>query len=69
MNKIVAALAVVAGSLGSIFELLVAFGVHLTANQQTAIASVCGVALAILGVFFHPAVNAKFNPPAPAPKA
>lgn len=56
MTKLVAALGILVGSLASIFELLVAFGVHLTSDQQTAIAAVAGVMLAVLGVWFHPNV-------------
>ena len=54
MNKVVAALGIAVGSIAVIFELLVAFGVHITPDQQTAIAAVAGVALAVLGVWFHP---------------
>jgi hypothetical protein len=54
MSKTVAALAIVVGGAASIFELLVAFGVHLTQHQQTAIATVAGLGLSVLGVWFHP---------------
>jgi uncharacterized membrane protein len=56
MNKVVAALGIVVGSIAVIFELLVAFGVNITSNQQTAIAAVAGVVLAVLGVWFHPSI-------------
>ncbi len=56
MDKVVAALGIVVGSIAVVFELLVAFGVHITADQQTAIAAVAGLALAVLGVWFHPNV-------------
>ncbi len=54
MTKFAAAVAILVGGLASVFELLVAFGVNLSADQQTAIAAVAGVGLAILGVWFHP---------------
>lgn len=54
MNKAVAALGIVVGGLASVFELLVAFGVEISPDQQTAIAAVGGLALVVLGVWFHP---------------
>lgn len=54
MDKIFAALGIVVGAAATVFELLVAFGVNITADQQTAIAAVGGVVLAVLGVWFHP---------------
>lgn len=56
MNKVVAALGILVGSLAVVFELLVAFGVHITADQQTAISAAAGVVLAVLGVWFHPSI-------------
>lgn len=61
MDKVVAALGILVGGLGAIFALLTAFGVHLSQDQMTAIASVASLALVILGVWFHPAVAAKRN--------
>lgn len=54
MSKAVAALGILVGGLASVFELLVAFGVNISPDQQTAIAAVGGLALVVLGVFFHP---------------
>ncbi|PYO44590.1 MAG: hypothetical protein DMD33_02630 [Gemmatimonadetes bacterium] len=54
MTKAVAALGIIVGGLASIFELLVAFGVNINPDQQTAIAAVAGLALVALGVWFHP---------------
>lgn len=56
MDKVVAALGIAVGSLAVVFELLVAFGVNITPNQQTAISAAAGVVLAVLGVWFHPAI-------------
>jgi uncharacterized membrane protein len=55
-DKIVAALGILVGGLAVVFELLVAFGVNVSADQQTAIAAVAGLVLSILGVWFHPAI-------------
>lgn len=59
MTKIIAALGILVGALATVFELMVAFGVNVSPDQQTAIAAAAGVVLAILGVFFHPAVATK----------
>ena len=56
MDKLVAALGILVGSLAVVFELLVSFGVNISADQQTAIAAAAGVVLAVLGVWFHPSV-------------
>ena len=64
MNKTVAALGIVVGGLASIFELLVAFGVNINPDQQTAIAAVAGLALVVLGVWFHP--NVPIGPSQPS---
>jgi cytochrome c biogenesis protein CcdA len=56
MSKVVAALGILVGGLAVVFELLVAFGINVTPDQQTAIAAVAGVVLTILGVWFHPSV-------------
>ena len=61
MNKVVSALAVLVGGLASVFELLVAFNVHVSADQQTAIAAVAGLTLTVLGIFFHPATQTKLG--------
>lgn len=49
-----AALAIFVGGLATVFELLSAFGVDVTQNQQTSLAAVSGLILLILGVWFHP---------------
>lgn len=54
MSKVVAALGIILGGAGSIFSLLVAFGVHITQDQWTAISSVASLSLLVLGVWFHP---------------
>jgi hypothetical protein len=56
MDKVMAALGIIVGGLAVVFELLSAFGVDITQNQQTAIAAVAGLVLAILGVWFHPSI-------------
>lgn len=55
-DRIVALLGIVVGGLASVFELLVAFGVDISADQQTAIAAVAGLVLALVGAWFHPNV-------------
>ena len=55
-DKIVAAIGILVGGIAVIFELLVAFGVTITPDQQTAIAAVAGLVLSVLGVWFHPSV-------------
>ncbi len=56
MTKVLAALAIIVGGLDSILQLAVAFGVHVTPDQHTAIAAVSGLLLLVLGVWFHPDV-------------
>lgn len=56
MNKVMAALAIVVGGLDALLQFAVAFGVHVTPDQHTAIGSVAGLALLVLGVWFHPDV-------------
>lgn len=56
MSKLVAAIGIVVGGADAVFTLLVAFGVHITPDQHTAIVGVAGLALLVLGVWFHPAV-------------
>lgn len=53
-SKIIAVIGLIVGGLAAIFELLVAFGVNITANQQTAIAAVAGLVLAVVSAWFHP---------------
>lgn len=60
-NKLVAALGILVGGLATIFQLCVAFGVNISPDQQTAIASVAGLALTIVSIFFHPATQAKLG--------
>ena len=55
-DKLVALLGVLVGGLASLFELLVAFGINVTPDQQTAIAAVAGVALVAVSGWFHPAL-------------
>jgi len=42
--------------LASVFQLLIAFGVDITRDQQTAIAAVAGLVLTAVGAWFHPRV-------------
>ncbi len=56
MTKILAALGIIVGGLGSILSLLVAFGVDVTPDQHEALASVSGLLLLVLGVWFHPSI-------------
>lgn len=56
MSKILAAVGILVGGADAVFSLLVAFGVHITPDQHTAIVAVTGVVLAMLGVWFHPNV-------------
>ena len=59
MSKVMAALGILVGGAGSIFALLVAFGVHITQDQWTAICAVVSLILVVLGVWFHPSTQAK----------
>lgn len=54
MTKLFAALGIIVGGLDAILQLGVAFGVHVTPDQHTAIGSVAGLLLLVLGVWFHP---------------
>lgn len=56
MSKALAALGIAVGGLDSILQLLVAFGVHITPDQHTAIGAVSGLVLLFLGAWFHPSV-------------
>lgn len=56
MSKTLATLAVLVGGLQSVLGLLAAFGVDLTKAQNEAITGVAGLALLVLGAWFHPSV-------------
>ena len=56
MSKLLAALGIVVGSIGVVFALLQAFGVDITKGQEEAIAAAASLVLAVLGVWFHPAI-------------
>ena len=62
MSKVLAALGIIVGSIGIVFALCEAFGVHITADQQSAVAGAAGLVLAVLGVWFHP--STPFGPQA-----
>lgn len=53
-EKIVATAGIVVGALGSLVQLLVAFGINVSPDQHTAMASVGGVLLMVMGVWLHP---------------
>lgn len=55
-DKIIAVVGIIVGGLGSIFQLLVAFGVDLTDAQTLAIASVASLVLLLISVWFHPQI-------------
>lgn len=55
-DKLVAILGILVGGLASVFELLVAFGINISSDQQTAIAAVAGLVLTVVGAWFHPNV-------------
>ena len=54
--KIVALVGVIVGGITIILQLLNTFGVDITADQQKAIASVAGLVLTAVGVWFHPSL-------------
>lgn len=56
MTKLFAVLAILLGSGATILSIAVAFGVHLSPDQHTAIMSALGVLTTILGLWFHPSV-------------
>jgi len=55
-TKIFSALSIVVGGLGSILGLAVAFGVHVTPDQHTAIIAVGSLLLLVAGVWLHPSI-------------
>lgn len=55
-DKLIALLGVIVGGITTILELFVAFGVNLTADQQTAIAAVAGLVLTAVSAWFHPKI-------------
>lgn len=64
MSKILAALAIVAGSLAVIFDLLSAFNIaDLSDAQRGAVGGALGLLLLVLGVWFHPSTS--LGPQAP----
>ena len=54
MDKILATLGVLVGGLGAVFALLEASGVDITKAQETSIAGIASLLLAVLGAYFHP---------------
>lgn len=56
MTKLLAALGIIVGGADAVFALLVAFGVNITPDQHTALVSVGGLLLLVLGVWFHPSL-------------
>lgn len=56
MAKFFAALGIIVGGIDAILQLGVAFGLHITPDQHTAIGTVAALALVVLGVWFHPSV-------------
>lgn len=61
-SKVLASVQIVVGAAASIFALLVAFGVHITPDQWTAISGVFGPLVALFGVWFHPSVPVGAKP-------
>lgn len=56
MSKLLAVLGILLGSAATFLGVAVAFGLHITPDQHTALLSVVGVLTAILGLWFHPDV-------------
>lgn len=56
MSKLLAALGIIIGGADAVFAVLTAFGVNITPDQHTALVAVAGLALLVLGVFFHPSI-------------
>lgn len=68
MTKFLAALAIILGGADAVFSLIVAFGGHISPDQHTAIVGVGGLALLVLGVWFHPSTPiGPIGPTAPKP--
>jgi hypothetical protein len=55
-NKVVAILGIVIGGLASILQLLNAFGMDISMEQQEAIASVAGLMLLAVSAWLHPSI-------------
>lgn len=55
-DKFIALLGILVGGTATVFEVLVAFGVSITPDQQTAIAAVGGLVLTAVSAWFHPKV-------------
>lgn len=55
-DKAIAVLGILVGGLASVLELLVAFGVDISADRQTAISAVAGLLLLVVSAWFHPSV-------------
>ena len=55
-TKILSSIGILVGALSVVFNLLAAFGVPVSAEQQKAIGDIAGVALTVLSVWFHPSI-------------
>ncbi len=56
MTKLLAVIGILLGAGATILSIAVAFGVHLTPDQHTAIMAGFGVLTTILGLWLHPSV-------------
>lgn len=56
MTRLLASASVISGLVVAVLGLLVAFGVHITPDQHTAIEGVVAAILVVLGAWFHPDV-------------
>jgi hypothetical protein len=56
MSKLAANLTIILGAVGALTTLLIAFGVHITADQTAAINGAVSAAVAVVGVWFHPGI-------------
>lgn len=56
MSKFFANITLVLAALGAVETLAVAFGVNITPDQHTAIDGAAAAVLALLGIYFHPAI-------------
>ena len=54
VGRVLTTAGVLIGGLDAILSLLVAFGVNITPDQHTAIASVSGLLLLVVSAWFHP---------------